>query len=72
MVISSLREEDTSLAEIQLKDFKMHYVEKGTGSQQIIFVHGFISTQVWWQPTLELLSLTHFEEKRNGGKKEIV
>jgi pimeloyl-ACP methyl ester carboxylesterase len=44
------------LAEIQLKDFWMHYVEKGTGSQQIVFVHGFISTQVWWQPTLERLT----------------
>ena len=43
------------MAQVQLKDFKMHYLEQGTGSEPIIFVHGFISTQVWWQPALEHL-----------------
>ncbi|HCF83794.1 MAG TPA: hypothetical protein DEV72_01145 [Ktedonobacter sp.] len=43
------------MAQVQLKDFKMHYLERGTGSEPIIFVHGFISTQVWWQLTLEQL-----------------
>ena len=43
------------MAHIQLKDFKMHYLEQGTGAEPIIFVHGFISTGVWWQPALEHL-----------------
>jgi branched-chain amino acid transport system permease protein len=43
------------MAHAQLNDFKMHYVEQGTGAESIVFVHGFISTQVWWQPTLERL-----------------
>lgn len=43
------------MAQVQLKDFKMHYVEHGTGPELIVFVHGFISTQLWWQPTLERL-----------------
>ncbi len=40
----------------QLKDFKMHYVERGTGPEPIVFVHGFISTRRWWLPTIERLS----------------
>ena len=43
------------MPQAQLQDFKMHYVEHGSGSEPIVFVHGFISTQVWWQPTLERL-----------------
>src|SRR5437764_15350600 len=43
------------MAQVQLNDFKMNYVEQGTGSESIVFVHGFISTQLWWQPTLERL-----------------
>lgn len=43
------------MPQVQLKDFKMHYVEHGNGPEPIVFVHGFISTQVWWQPTLERL-----------------
>ena len=43
------------MAQVQLQDFKMHYVEHGSGSEAIVFVHGFISTQLWWQPTLERL-----------------
>lgn len=39
----------------QLKDFMMHYVERGIGPEPIVLVHGFISTQHWWQPTLERL-----------------
>lgn len=26
------------MAQVQLKDFKMHYLEQGTGSEPIIFV----------------------------------
>jgi len=40
---------------VQLKDFKMHYVESGIGAEPIVFVHGFISTNRWWQPTLDRL-----------------
>jgi branched-chain amino acid transport system permease protein len=43
------------MAQVQLNNFKMHYVEQGTGSEPIVLVHGFISTQLWWQPTLERL-----------------
>src|SRR5436309_6850555 len=43
------------MAQVQLQDFKMNYVEQGIGDEPIVFVHGFISTQVWWQPTLERL-----------------
>lgn len=40
---------------IQLKEFKAHYVEQGSGPETLVFVHGFISTQRWWQPTLAWL-----------------
>jgi len=40
---------------VQLKDFRMHYVERGGGSEPIIFVHGFISSYRWWRPTIERL-----------------
>lgn len=43
------------MPETQLKDFKMHYVEQGTGSEAVVFVHGFVSTHRWWQPTLKRL-----------------
>ncbi|MGN6809754.1 MAG: alpha/beta fold hydrolase, partial [Thermomicrobiales bacterium] len=41
---------------VQLRDFRMHYTERGTGDTALVFVAGFISTQRWWQPTLEQLS----------------
>jgi pimeloyl-ACP methyl ester carboxylesterase len=41
---------------VQLRDFRMHYSERGTGDTALVFVAGFISTQRWWQPTLERLS----------------
>ncbi len=40
---------------VQLKDFKMHYVESGSGAEPLVFVHGFISTHRWWQPALARL-----------------
>lgn len=43
------------MAQVQLKDFKMSYVEQGSGIEPIVFIHGFISTRVWWQPALERL-----------------
>jgi branched-chain amino acid transport system permease protein len=43
------------MAQVQLNDFRMHYVEQGSGSEPVVFVHGFISSQLWWQPTLERL-----------------
>jgi pimeloyl-ACP methyl ester carboxylesterase len=33
----------------------MHYVERGTGPEPIVFVHGFISTCRWWLPAMERL-----------------
>lgn len=41
---------------VQLRDCKIHYVERGSGLEQIVFVHGFVSTHRWWLPTLERLS----------------
>jgi len=29
------------MAQVQLKDFTMHYVEQGIGSEPIVFIHGF-------------------------------
>lgn len=43
------------MAQVQLKDFKMYYVEQGSGPEPIVFIHGFISTHIWWQPALEQL-----------------
>jgi len=43
------------MAHVQLKDFKMHYVERGNGPEPMIFVHGFISSYRWWRSTIELL-----------------
>lgn len=47
---------DIVMSEVQLTDFKMHYLEQGSGAEVVIFVHGFVSTHRWWQPTLEHLS----------------
>jgi pimeloyl-ACP methyl ester carboxylesterase len=44
------------MSQIQLDDFKMHYIERGAGADVIIFVHGFISTHRWWLPTFERLA----------------
>ncbi len=44
------------MAQAQLTDFRMHYLEQGAGTETIVFVHGFISTHRWWLPTLERLS----------------
>lgn len=43
------------MAQVQLKDFKMHYIEQGVGDEVLVFVHGYLSTHRWWQPTLERL-----------------
>ncbi|MGI9060483.1 MAG: alpha/beta fold hydrolase [Ktedonobacteraceae bacterium] len=43
------------MAQVQLRDFKMHYVEQGEGNEPLVLVHGFISTHLWWQPALERL-----------------
>jgi non-heme chloroperoxidase len=40
---------------LQLNDFKMHYVECGQGSEAVVFVHGWVSSHRWWQPTLDRL-----------------
>lgn len=43
------------MAQVQLNGFRMHYIEQGSGSEPIVFVHGFISSQIWWQPALKRL-----------------
>ena len=60
---------------VQLNDFNMHYVEQGSGPETVVFVHGFISTHHWWQPTLEHLSdkfHAYAIDLRAAGKSEQV
>jgi branched-chain amino acid transport system permease protein len=38
---------------IRLRDFTMHYLERGAGAAPVVFVAGFIATHRWWLPTLE-------------------
>ena len=40
------------MPQVRLPDFEMHYVEQGDGAETVVFVHGFVSTHRWWQPTL--------------------
>ena len=40
---------------VQLQDFRMHYLEQGTGDEVLVFIHGYLSTHRWWLPTLERL-----------------
>lgn len=44
------------MAHVQLKDLRMHYIEQGAGDEVLVFVHGYLSTHRWWEPTLERLS----------------
>jgi len=40
---------------VQLPGVSLHYLEQGNGPNLLVFVHGFISSHVWWLPTLERL-----------------
>ncbi|WP_322797931.1 alpha/beta hydrolase [Thermoflexus sp.] len=40
---------------IPLADFRMHYVERGTGKLTVVFVHGWLSSHRWWEPVLHRL-----------------
>ncbi len=44
---------------VRLPDFTMHYVEHGAGPETLVFVHGYLSSHRWWQPTLERLPTTY-------------
>lgn len=61
------------MAQVQLNGFTMHYIEQGSGSEPIVFVHGFISSQIWWQPALKQLP-AHFHayaiDLRASGESE--
>lgn len=60
---------------VQLPDFKMHYVEQGSGNEVVVFVHGFVSSHNWWRPTLDHLpeSLHAFAiDVRAAGRSEAV
>lgn len=63
-----------AMPQVRLPDFTMHYVEVGTGSLPIVFVHGFISTRNWWQPTLERLASDRYHayaiDLRAAGESE--
>jgi pimeloyl-ACP methyl ester carboxylesterase len=43
------------MPQVRLRDFTMHYEERGIGPEPVVFVHGFISTRSWWQPALARL-----------------
>src|SRR5690348_18418848 len=39
----------------QLKDTQTQYIERGSGAEAVVFVHGFVASRRWWQPTLDRL-----------------
>lgn len=43
------------MPQVQLNDFRMNYLEQGSGSEVFVFVHGFISSTRWWLPALKEL-----------------
>ena len=40
---------------VQLPDCRMHYLERGSGAEALVFVGGFVSSHRWWLPVLERL-----------------
>src|SRR4051794_10938377 len=38
-----------------LKDTQTQYIEHGSGAEAVVFVHGFVASRRWWQPTLDRL-----------------
>src|SRR5688500_9146956 len=61
---------------VQLSNFKMHYVEQGSGPETIVLVPGFISTSNWWRPTLERLPQTAYhvyalDMRAAGGSEQL-
>jgi branched-chain amino acid transport system permease protein len=40
------------MSEIELPGFGMHFVERGSGTETILFLHGFVSSHRWWLPAL--------------------
>lgn len=40
---------------VQLESTNMQYLESGSGSEAIVFVHGFAASRRWWQPAMERL-----------------
>jgi non-heme chloroperoxidase len=64
------------MPDLQLKDFKVHFEEKGNGPETIVFIHGFISTSRWWQPSLEHLVADKFhcyavDLRAAGGSEQV-
>ena len=49
------------MPQVQLNNFKMHYVERGTGPEPNVFGHGCISARRWWLPTIERLSKDDYQ-----------
>jgi pimeloyl-ACP methyl ester carboxylesterase len=43
------------MPQVGLRDFTMHYVERGAGGLPAVFVAGFVASHRWWLPTLERL-----------------
>ncbi|HET8629570.1 MAG TPA: alpha/beta hydrolase [Thermomicrobiales bacterium] len=63
------------MPQVKLRDFTMHYLERGAG-EPLVFVAGFISTHRWWQPTLERLPADRYHcyavDLRATGESEAV
>jgi 3-oxoadipate enol-lactonase len=43
------------MAADQRKDTQLRSVERGSGPEAVVFVHGFVASRRWWQPTLDRL-----------------
>ena len=39
----------------QHKDTQTQYIERGSGAEAVVFVHGFVASRRWWQPAIDWL-----------------
>jgi branched-chain amino acid transport system permease protein len=39
----------------QHKDTQTQYIERGSGAEAVVFVHGFVASRRWWQPAIDRL-----------------
>ncbi|UCC54154.1 MAG: alpha/beta hydrolase [Anaerolineaceae bacterium] len=63
------------MSQVQLPDFKMHYMEQGGGDEAVVFVHGFVSSHRWWQPALAHLPASYhayaIDLRASGGSEAV-
>jgi branched-chain amino acid transport system permease protein len=39
----------------QLRNTQTQYIESGSGTEAVVFVHGFVASRRWWQPAMDRL-----------------